>query len=164
MNKNGMFWGAKAQSGNGVKVFGMEHYWGNMWRRVAGWLWIKGKNAYKITRGTHDGSTATDYNTTGSGYITETKVSANTSNVSGTIKSMCTTPFGRFPYNVGGSDTTYECDAFASYYDTSEKYYAIVGGYYTSGLGAGPFAVYLTKLASETGGVNTSLSCKPSAS
>lgn len=161
MNTKGMFWGAKAQDGDGVKVFGMEHYWGNAWRRVAGWLWIKDQNVYKITRGTHDGSTATDYNATGSGYITASGVSPASTTRSGSIKSMVTTPFGRFPYDVGGSDTTYEADSLATYYSTSEKYAAIVGGYFTSKLGAGPFAVYLNKSASETGGITTSVSCKP---
>lgn len=161
MNKRGMFWGAKAQDGDGVKVFGMEHYWGNAFRRVAGWLWIKGQHVYKITRGTHDGSTATDYNATGSGYITDNSVSAVTTAKSGTIKLMTTTPFGRFPYDIGGSDTTYEADALVTNYSTSENYCALVGGYFTSKLGAGPFTVYMNKTISETGGITTSISCKP---
>lgn len=161
MNNKGMFWGAKAQNGNGVKVFGMEHYWGNAFRRVAGWMWINGKNAYKITRGTHDGSTATDYNTTGSGYITADDVSAVSTTQSGSVKLMHTTPFGRFPYKTGGSDSTYEADALVTNYSTSEKYCALVGGYFTSKLGAGPFTVYMNKTISETGGICTSISCKP---
>lgn len=161
MNTKGLFWGASAQDGDGVKVFGMEHYWGNAFRRVAGWMWIKGVNVYKITRGTHDGTTVTDYNTTGSGYISETAVSAVTTNGSGSIKFMCTTPFGRFPYKVGGTNSTYESDELVNNYSTTDTYCALVGGYFTSKLGAGPFTVYLNKNASETGGINTSISCKP---
>lgn len=48
----------------------MENWWGNIWRRIAGWINDKGTQKVKLTRGTKDGSTAADYNTTGSGYKT----------------------------------------------------------------------------------------------
>ena len=68
MNNKGMFWGSNDQT-SGVKVFGMENVWGNLWRRTAGWMFINSVQKVKLTRGTHDGSTASDYNTDGSGYI-----------------------------------------------------------------------------------------------
>ncbi len=69
MNTKGMFWGSNDQT-SGVKVFGMENVWGNLWRRTAGWINANGTQKVKLTRGTHDGSTVTDYNTDGNGYKT----------------------------------------------------------------------------------------------
>lgn len=68
MNTKGLFWGDKTRT-NGVKVFGMENWWGNLSRRTAGWINDKGTQKIKITEGTHDGSTVNGYNLDGSGYI-----------------------------------------------------------------------------------------------
>ena len=68
MNTKGLFWGADDDT-HGVKTLGMEMWWSNQWRRYAGHCLVNNAHAVKYTRGTQDGSTATDYNTTGSGYI-----------------------------------------------------------------------------------------------
>ena len=66
MNSRGMFWG-DANSFEGVKVFNVENRWGNLIPQNS-WLdkcqWYK---KVKITRGTYDGSVATDYNLDGTG-------------------------------------------------------------------------------------------------
>ncbi len=68
MDDKGLFWGST--NDYGVKVFGMENWWGNQWRRYAGHLMIGYVQKYKMTRGCQDGSEADDYNTTANGYLT----------------------------------------------------------------------------------------------
>ena len=49
MNTKGLFWGSNDKT-SGVKVFGMENYWGNIFRRIAGWCISGGTQKVKITR------------------------------------------------------------------------------------------------------------------
>lgn len=67
---------------------------GNLWRRTAGWINANGTQKVKLTRGTHDGSTATDYNTDGNGYKTIANATPAGSS-GGYISSMKTEAFGR---------------------------------------------------------------------
>lgn len=158
MNTKGMFWGDDDQT-SGVKVFGMENPWGNLWRRTAGWINGKGTQKVKLTRGTHDGSTATDYNTNGSGY--KTVSGATPSGTSGGyIKTMKTEEFGRLPISASGSSSTFEADGL--WYDNSIVDYAFVGGSCNYGLLVGPFCAFLTYAASySTSDCGAALSCKP---
>lgn len=158
MNTKGMFWGSSDQT-SGVKVFGMENVWGNLWRRTAGWMYISGVQKVKLTRGTHDGSTATDYNTDGSGYIS-VDGSTITGSSGGYISSMLTTDYGRLPSAASGSSSTYEADGV--YYSSSGTYYAYVGGAWDDDLMVGPFSAILNYAASLSGSHNgAALSCKP---
>lgn len=38
----GLFYGENNYSYHSVKVFGIDNYWGNYWRRIAGWINDKG--------------------------------------------------------------------------------------------------------------------------
>lgn len=158
MNSRGMFWGSNNGT-DGVKVFGMEHFWGNLWRRTAGWMNVNGTQKVKLTRGTKDGSTASDYNTDGNGY--KTVSGATPSGTSGGyISSMKTEGFGRIPITASGSSSTFEADGL--YYNNSGTIYAFVGGSWTNDLLCGPCCAYLYNTPS---GSNSSrgaaLSCKP---
>lgn len=158
MNDKGLFWGSNNKT-SGVKVFGMENYWGNMWRRIAGWMLVNNTQKVKLTRGTKDGSTATDYNTTASGYIsiTGSNISGNSG---GYIDSMQTTIYGRLPIAASGSASTYECDGL--WYATSGSLYAYVGGHWGNDLLVGPFFALLDVAASGTRtGIGAAISCKP---
>ena len=158
MNTRGMFWGSNNGT-DGVKVFGMEHFWGNLWRRTAGWINDKGTQKVKLTRGTHDGSTATDYNTTGSGYKTISGATP-TGTSGGYIKTMKTEAFGRLPVDASGSSSTYEADGM--WYNNSQVNYACVGGGWADGLVVGPFCALLNYAASDSGSARgAALSCKP---
>lgn len=158
MNTRGMFWGSNNGT-DGVKVFGMEHFWGNLWRRTAGWINDKGTQKVKLTRGTHDGSTATDYNTTGSGYKTISGATP-TGTSGGYIKTMKTEAFGRLPVDASGSSSTFEADGL--WFASSNVYYAYVGGYWYIGLQCGPFCASLDDAASTSGSASgAALSCKP---
>ena len=158
MNSRGMFWGSNNGT-DGVKVFGMEHFWGNLWRRTAGWMNVNGTQKVKLTRGTKDGSTASDYNTDGNGY--KTVSGATPSGTSGGyISSMKTEGFGRIPITASGSSSTFEADGL--YYNNSGTMYAIVGGSWRNGLLCGPFCANLYIAPSNSGSDGgAALSCKP---
>ena len=158
MNTRGMFWGSNNGT-DGVKVFGMEHLWGYLWRRTAGWMLVNGTQKVKLTRGTHDGSTATDYNTDGSGYKTVAGATP-TGSSGGYIKAMKTEAFGRLPVDASGSSSTFEADVL--YFNNSGSYYAFVGGYWDFDLRCGPFFAVLYAAASHShSGLGAALSCKP---
>lgn len=157
MNTKGMFWGS-SNGTDGVKVFGMENLWGNLWRRTAGWMFINSVQKVKLTRGTHDGSTATDYNTDGSGYISVPN-SGITGSSGGYISGMLTANYGRLPTAASGSSSTYEADGV---YFANGTYYAFVGGAWPIDLTCGPFSAYLYFTASSTPTyIGAALSCKP---
>ena len=158
MNTKGMFWGSNNGT-DGVKVFGMEHLWGNLWRRTAGWVNVNGTQKVKLTRGTHDGSTATDYNTNGNGYISVSGATPSGTS-GGYISSMKTEAYGRIPVTASGSSSTYEADGL--WYSNSGTMYAVVGGHWGYGLPCGPFCAYLYRTASTSASdVGAALSCKP---
>lgn len=158
MNSRGMFWGSNNGT-DGVKVFGMEHLWGNLWRRTAGWMNVNGTQKVKLTRGTHDGSTATDYNTDGNGYISVSGATPSGTS-GGYISSMKTEAYGRIPVTASGSSSTYEADGL--YYSNSGTMYAIVGGTWANDLRCGPFCAYLSVAASRSySALGAALSCKP---
>ena len=158
MNSRGMFWGSNNGT-DGVKVFGMEHFWGNLWRRTAGWMNVNGTQKVKLTRGTKDGSTVSDYNTDGNGYKTVSGATPSGSS-GGYINSMKTEGFGRIPITASGSSSTFEADGL--YYSNSGTMYAVVGGTWDDGLRCGPFCAYLYYAPSASHSYRgAALSCKP---
>ena len=158
MNSRGLFWGSNNGT-DGVKVFGMEHFWGNLWRRTAGWMNVNGTQKVKLTRGTKDGSTVSDYNTDGNGYKTVSGATPSGSS-GGYINSMKTEGFGRIPITASGSSSTFEADGL--YYNNSGTMYAVVGGYWAYGLPCGPFCANLYNAPSHSSSAyGAALSCKP---
>ena len=156
MNTKGLFWGAGDKT-SGVKVFGMENWWGNIFRRIAGWCISGGTQKVKLTRGTKDGTTVGDYNFDGNGYKTISGVNLTRS---GYISKMKTESFGRFPMEANGSTTTFEADQVWA--DSGNGYYAYVGGGWNNGLRCGPFYANLYNGPSRAGtDVGAALSCKP---
>ena len=167
LDKKGLFWGSNDET-NFVKVFGIENFWGYAQRRIAGWITTNDeRQLVKITRGTHDGSGASDYNVTGLDYLNPCKVPTSTSSkTSGYINSMFTADYGRLPIGIDGSASTYECDV-SGWIDRTGKWnenYAIVGS--SGGLSSGPFSATLWWDITRTMGgmeepINASVSCKP---
>lgn len=156
MNTKGLFWGA-GDNTSGVKVFGMENWWGNIFRRIAGWCISGGTQKVKLTRGTKDGTTVGDYNFDGNGYKTISGVNLTRS---GYISKMKTESFGRFPMEANGSTTTFEADQVWA--DSGNGYYASVGGGWDIDLSCGPFSAALYRGPSLTAtGIGAALSCKP---
>jgi hypothetical protein len=160
LNKKGLFWGsASYDAGLGVKVFGMEDYWGNSHRYLAGWLSKSGSQYVKLTWGTADGSTKTGfaYSST-TGYIRVTTTSPTGSDP-GYISGMETESYGRIPTTTSGSATTYECDQFD--WSASSTVQVHLMGYGAGGTAMGPFAVYANGHDSAIGYASANLSYKP---
>lgn len=153
MNDRGLFWGKNASSSSdnsGVKVFGMENYWGNQYRRIAGLLYTKsGGYKVKYAYGTSDGSTASTYSSSGTGYI-DTGIGANGS--SGYLTKMNFSSGKMLHTKTSGSETTYYCDR--TYYGTgSYTYYAFRGGYRYGGRDCGAFYLNVGNQASYAGSI-----------
>lgn len=156
MDKKGMFWGSNSNN-DGVKVFGMENYWSNQHRRFAGLLMNDYQQLYKMTRSMADGSSATDYNQTGDGYLQ----ACLSPNVAGYISKMWFNKDGFFDYSTdGGSLSKYYCDYC---YTNSGLRFALRGGYsaYLIPYG-GAFFIGLYAAASYAyWTVGAAVSCKP---
>ena len=155
MNGKGMFYG-KNDNGSGVKVFGMENFWGNIWRAIRGLVTVAGTVVkVKLTHGTQDGSEASDYNFDGTGYLTR---SAITGTSGGYINAMDINEKGLTPKTVSGSETTYYTDGCW----LAANCYAIVGGNWGYAGRDGALCVNLGNAASDTAAnVGAALSCKP---
>lgn len=161
-DKNGMFYANS--SATAVKVFGMEHLWSNLYPRfLQGFLVNKGVIKVKLTSGTHDGTTATDYNLTGQGYLTVADLKtyqSTTGSYNGYISSMINNAYGRIPIGKSGSSDTYECGDFAYFIDSSDSTVKIA----TVGTGyrPGPFSIKATDSATDAIPVGSiALSLKP---
>ena len=161
MNQKGLFWGSNSTTSHiGVKVFGIENYWGNNHRRIRGLIIDNGTQKVKLTYGQQDGSTIDGYNTDGTGYITV--AGATPSGTSGGYISKCIIgEYGIIPYETSGSASTYECDAL--WFNNSQVGYAFVGGDCSGGtMTCGIFAVGLNLMESFINwNIGTSISCKP---
>lgn len=133
LNDKGLFWGATNSGNSAVKVFGMENFWGCAWRRTAGLFGTPTGYAYKLTHGTVDGSTVTEFGTNANGYIPVTVARPN----DGYISKMLFGKHGMLPSAVGGTSSTYYSDYF--YNGTG---FSLVGGVSAHGSGCG-FSVSL---------------------
>ena len=138
LDAKGMFFGYSATD-KAVKVFGMENYWGCQWRRHAGLIQKGGKAYYKLTRGTADGSTATDFNTDGTGYIEHSGALLGTSGQWQSTQAFDTNLM--IPSSVGASDATHMCDYY--WVNTGATTYALLGGSSADGSRCGAFCLNL---------------------
>ena len=159
MDTKGLFWGTNG-TGSGVKVFGMENYWGNQWRRIAGYVLVNGVQKVKLTYGQKDGSAVDGYQTSDfSGYI-----SADTTAPSGTsggyISQVKFTEYGMMPEVASGGSGSYFCDGL--WFDNSGTFYALRGGTCYNGLKVGAFSVDLSNVVGDSRwSIGACLSCKP---
>ena len=158
MNTKGLFWGNQ-DNVSGVKVFGIEHWYGNIWRRIGGWINDKGTQKIKMTYGQSDGSTTDGYNETGSGYISiDGATPSGTSG--GYISKMLITDNGLIPIIASGSATTYYCDGL--WFNNLQVDYAYVGGASNRPSIVGELCSALDDAYSVTGwSIGADLSCKP---
>lgn len=158
LNDKGLFYGKQDQS-TCVKVFGIENFWGNMWKALAGWVNDHGTQKIKMTYGQSDGSTVDGYNLDGAGYITIANATPS-GTFGGYISSVRFTEFGIVPYRASGSATTYFTDGF--WFDNGLNDYTLVGGASAGGLSCGLFCLSMHFAHSfKYWGVGTTLSCKP---
>ena len=136
LNDKGGFHG---DSNNGcVKVFHSENPWGNVWKILQGFILVNGVVCLKFTPNTNDGSTATAYNKTGSGYINTGITISGTSG--GYISSIALAgDYAFVPTVVSGSSSTFIPDG--CWFANSIIGFARFGGFSDSGLFCGSFAL-----------------------
>ena len=163
MNSKGLFWGNNsATSKIGVKVFGIENWWGNECRRIAGYISYNGVQKVKLCYGQQDNSTVDGYNAEGEGYVTIPDATFTSTSGSGGYISECTYgDFGIIPVSTNGTSTTYYCDGLWFNNITGARY-ALVGGGCHLSINAGTYTTDLNNTISATfWGIGASLSCKP---
>ena len=143
MNGKGLFYGKNDQT-SGVKIFGKENPYGNLNRRIRGFINNKGTLKAKMTRTGNDGGTASDFNQDGSGYLTLATQSNNTN--TGFINKMNIQKYGLVSIAKDGSESTYYTDITA--FNNSQVNTAYVGGIYGYGNNVGIFYTGLNANAS----------------
>lgn len=158
LNDKGLFWGDTSAGTSGVKVFGMETWWGVVFSKVWGLLLDSGSIKLKLTYGTADGSTTVGYNITGEGYISNGTYISSTA---GMITKMKYDQYGYFPCaHTGGSKSTYYGDTLYPQSTGIRQY--IAGGDTGVGENAGAFCNYLYYGPGAVGEfINTTLTLKP---
>ena len=108
MDTRGLFYGSTSDA-VGIKLFGMENRYASQWERVLGEVLVNGVRKVKLGQGTLDGSTVTDFNFTGEGYITLSELPTISGTSGGYISEERTVnDIGTFPVVVSGSSSTYE--------------------------------------------------------
>ena len=163
-NAKGLFYGTNANAAdvyaNAVKVFGMENWWGYLWRRIGGLVTVDNLIKYKMTRCDYDGTGLDDYaiSATAADYVDY--LSANEAPTGGYVKSMEFDENQFAPVETGGSASTYYADNF--YINAEGVRYAYRGGYSYNGTSCGAFCVTLDNVPSNSSWtIAASPSCKP---
>lgn len=148
LKDKGRFWGDDATD-VAVKVFYIENYWGNYWKRMSGMLYnsdakilIKATPPYSLTGVDYTNTNVTPTGTSGQ-YIT-----------AGTL-----TDAGFLPITAGGSDSTYFADRL-SYSTPAAGVFniAIVGGYRGFAGMCGSWACGLNSAGDASSNIGASLS------
>ena len=143
-----------------VKFRHRENFYAYQWQRFRGLIYINGIPYVKMTKHTGDGSTATDYNITGDGYIKLAEVPVASGTSGGYISKTKATQFGTFSTVVSGSSSTYLCDG--RWFNNSGTMYPYRGGDSNAGSLCGAFALASGGAASGTyWGIGAALSYKP---
>lgn len=156
-NDKGLFYGVTANGNSVVKVFGIENFWALKFRRTAGCIGKSdGTVAYKMTSSAVDGSTATAYNTDGTGYLIDNTVRPS----NGYVSKMGFGNWGLIPRSVtGGNSNVYYCDYF--YTNNTSTAFALVGGGSLDGLYCGFYVHLYYAFTLRYWGIAAALSCKP---
>ena len=129
LDDKGLFYGSTTDGTIPIKVFGMENWWGTTARMTAGLIGASDGYLYKLTYGTADGSIATGYNNTGTGY--KKKQMTRPSVSQGVITKMLFGEFGYLPMAAEGTDNVYYTDRYISgdyYLIASDCHYSTAVG------------------------------------
>ena len=169
-NDKGLFYGDTIGTSTAVKVLGIENLWGCRWNRIAGLINVAGNLKVKMTYGTADGSTATEYETpldstdatanlTGAGYLDYGAILKSNGYVS-QIQTDNSKGY-KITSISSGADNKYYCDYYYQASAANTKYYALLGGRSASDALCG-FCVALNLGAAYTyWDIGGSLSCRP---
>lgn len=141
------------------KVFGMENTWGNQFRRIAGLTTdSEFRQLVKLTPNTADGSSASSYNTDGTGYLQGHKFDNSIMGDNIGIKELEFDERGF--YTIADTFTP----ANTSKYYCTNTYidggrYAYIGGHYASGSTPSPLYIFLSsRITSKHDYIGTSIS------
>lgn len=162
MDSSGLFYGHNTSARKGVKVFGMENWWGNQARYIDGYCYDKGVQKVKLTHKRIDGTTVDGYNASGSGYIEiqDSRINYGNSDGVGYITKMIFNEMGLFVKNLNGSGTTYYTDYVSCKED--KNYIARCGGACNITGRPGALSVFLLVDASGSPwNSGCSICCKP---
>lgn len=154
LNDKGLFYGSTANGSTAVKVFGIENFWACKWRRCAGLIGTSSGISYKLTHGTKDGSTATKFNTNGSGYLTlaYTKPSSNY------VKNM---NYGKWGIIAKVTDSPAASNKYYCDYFYTGNGFAYFGGRAGSSLDCGVYVALGYAVSGRGWNVSAAPSCKP---
>jgi len=145
------------------KFLGMENVCGgNQWHRCLGEVYVNGVRKVKRCQGTSDGSTVSDFNFTGEGFITLSEL-PTISGTSGGYISKCQTvdDIGRYPIVMSGSSTTNDADG--GWFNNSGTMVVLRGGCSNDGAICGVFTFDLNDpVSSAYWHLGSSVSYKPS--
>lgn len=135
-----------------VTSFFIDNFWGNVWELTVGLIQNAGKILCKMTPNTYDGTTATDYNTDGTGYK-DTGVNVGTGTITMQFISAMKLikGIGLIPCTfTGASSSTGWCDAF---WTANVIGFARTSGcsYSSAGLASGLFALAVNHVATTSG-------------
>ena len=158
MNDKGLFYGTNTLT-DGVKVFGIENYWGNEWYRTAGLINDHGTLKAKFTYSMNDESSCIGYNTTGEDYITLDGFTISGEN-GGYMTDSKMTEYGLLPITSDpDADIKYSSGI---YYSNDDVTYSSFGGCINAGDKCSALCMSLLVDSEYTlYDVNTGLSCKP---
>lgn len=133
LNDKGLFWGDTTSSNQAVKVFGMENWWGYMFRRTAGLIKTQSLDiVYKLTLGQADGSTTIGYNQTGEGYLDSGFDVESGGTTEYWISKATYGAWGLIPMPInGGYRNTYYGDVWTADDNSSIEYCLTGGGTYS---------------------------------
>ena len=169
-NDKGLFYGDTVGTSTAVKVLGIENLWACRWNRIAGLINVAGNLKVKMTYGTADGSTATEYETpldstdatanlTGAGYLDYGTILKSNGYVS-QIQADNSKGY-KITSVTGGADNKYYCDYYYQASAANTKYYALLGGYSVNGAYCGFYVHLSSGAASAHWTIGGALSCKP---
>lgn len=150
MNDKGLFWGSSDPT-VGVKVFGIEHYYGNLLIANIGLYYDNGKYKVKLTVNSDET------------YIDDSEISidSNSEYKLGNIKKLKVANGILIPIDGNGSTSTYYCDYIEIRNNISAL--GLYGSNYTGDKSSAALGVILSQpdTYSASGFLNTSLGCKP---
>ena len=140
LDKMGMFWG---DNNNGaVKVFGIENWWGNVWKITNGLILYNGQYYYKGCESTQDGSTIGSYPQTDVTGMIPTGITIPTVSQCYIKEQTFVEGLGLLPINTsGGSSTTYYGDGLWA--NASGVMFARFGCCSVDGFLVGAFALHV---------------------